>query len=82
MKKVLLLLCAAALIFAACKNKKEQAEPMAQQVELLNPADFETTIDSLPVALYTIKNANGMVAQITNFGARVVALWAPDNRRL
>ena len=78
MKKILLLLCAAALIFAACKNKKEQNEPMAQQVELLNPADFETTIDSLPVALYTIKNANGMVAQITNFGARVVALWAPD----
>ena len=30
-----------------------------------------------PVSLYTLRNERGMLVQITNYGARVVALWAP-----
>jgi aldose 1-epimerase len=31
-------------------------------------------------ALYTLKNKNGLVAQITNFGAKIVSLFVPDSK--
>jgi aldose 1-epimerase len=31
-------------------------------------------------ALYTLKNTNGLVAQITNFGAKIVSLFVPDSK--
>ncbi|TKG93473.1 galactose mutarotase [Puteibacter caeruleilacunae] len=39
---------------------------------------FETVIDGKEVSLYTLKNSNGLVSQITNYGGRVVNLWVPD----
>ncbi|MBN2766331.1 MAG: galactose mutarotase [Paludibacteraceae bacterium] len=45
----------------------------------MNDADFKGNIDGKDVALYTLKNRRGMVAQITNFGGRVVNLWVSDN---
>lgn len=44
----------------------------------LCPADFDTLINEKPVALYTLKNANGMEVCITNFGGRVVSVMVPD----
>ena len=45
----------------------------------LNPAHFEKTIENnQALKLYTLKNANGMVVCITNFGARIVSIMAPD----
>lgn len=38
------------------------------------------TMDDDPVDLYTLTNANGLVARITNFGATVVELHVPDRR--
>ena len=45
------------------------------------PADsaFEKTIDGKQTHLYTLKNKNGMVLTITNFGGRVVNLLVPDS---
>ena len=40
----------------------------------LDPAAFDTTINQKAVKLYTLKNAGGMEACITNFGGRVVSL--------
>ncbi len=48
-----------------------------QEVKLLDKADFETTVDGKSVSLYTLK-AGDLVMQVTNYGARVVSLWAPD----
>ncbi len=39
---------------------------------------FEQTTDNHPIHLFTLKNKNGMVSQITNLGGRVVSLWTPD----
>ncbi len=39
---------------------------------------MEKLIDGKPVSLYTIVNANGMSADITNFGAKIIRLYAPD----
>ena len=44
----------------------------------LHPSDFEGTVDSLPCHLYVISNKAGMEACITNYGARLVSLLAPD----
>ena len=39
--------------------------------------DFRTTVDGKQTELYTLTNGN-LTMQVTNFGARVVTLWAPD----
>jgi aldose 1-epimerase len=39
---------------------------------------FGTTPDGEPVRLYTLRNANGMTAEIMTYGATVVTLTAPD----
>ena len=39
---------------------------------------FDTTKDGIEVSKYTIKNANGMQAVFTDFGATVVDLLVPD----
>jgi aldose 1-epimerase len=31
--------------------------------------------------LFTLKNKNGLVSQITNYGGRVANLWVPDKDR-
>lgn len=48
-----------------------------QEVKLLDKADFETTVDGKAVSLYTLKSGD-LVMQVTNYGARVISLWAPD----
>ncbi len=44
----------------------------------MNPADFECVIDGKRVGLYILKNKNGLELSVTNFGGRVVELFAPD----
>jgi aldose 1-epimerase len=39
---------------------------------------FNQTVEGKPVRLYTLQNKNGLKAQITNYGGRLVALWVPD----
>lgn len=73
MKKTILSLCVAALALGACTNNKKS-------VELIPEKNFDTTLVDQKVALYTLKNENGMTAQITNYGARLVSLWVPDNK--
>lgn len=71
MKTYLLLFITVALCFS-CKNSEKPALP------LLDAANFSTTIDGKPVSLYTLDSGNGVYAQITNYGARVVSLFTPD----
>jgi len=42
--------------------------------------DFGKTGEGRSVDIYTLKNANGMEARITNYGGIVVSLTAPDRR--
>jgi aldose 1-epimerase len=41
-------------------------------------SEFGQTKEGLSVQLYTLKNNNGMVAKITNYGGIITELWAPD----
>ena len=47
-------------------------------IELIPEANFNTVVNGKQTDLYTLTNSNGMTVQITNYGARVVALWVPD----
>lgn len=40
--------------------------------------EFGTTTEGNPITLYSIKNKNGIVANIINFGAILVNLYVPD----
>lgn len=68
MKNIMIIaaLCAA---LASCCPKNA--------VTLFPVSDFETEVDGKNVSLYTLK-AGDLVMQVTNFGGRVVSLWAPD----
>ena len=68
MRTILAILLAALTI--SCSNN-------SNKVTLLNAEDFKTTVDGKEVALYTLRNGD-LVMQVTNYGARVVSLWAPD----
>lgn len=47
-------------------------------VQLMKPENFNEKIDGKQISLFTLKNRQGMTAQITNYGGRVVSLWVPD----
>lgn len=91
MKKLIVCFCFAFLFqsFFANTSKKIVYNKMTKltskeltiennKVKLLDFHNFDTIIDGRKVALYTLRNHQGIVAQITNFGGRVVSLWTPD----
>ena len=49
-------------------------------MEIINEDGFKGSHKGKPTALYTLKNSNGMVVQITNFGGKIVSLYAPDRK--
>ena len=71
MKKLLVL--GAAVLMAACGGNKKGGMP-----QLLDAQQFATEQDGKAINLYTLQNENGMVVQLTNYGARIVAVWVPD----
>jgi aldose 1-epimerase len=47
-------------------------------MKIIDEQSFKGTFKGKNIALYTLKNKNGVVAQITNFGAKIVSIYAPD----
>ncbi len=58
------------VIMPGCQ-KKEHAMEITQE-------KFGVTPDGQEVTLYTLKNENGMVVKITNYGGIVTEIWVPD----
>jgi aldose 1-epimerase len=65
---------AAASVVQAAKGKKEKAGGKPKPIE---KASFGT-VDGKPVDIYTLTNAKGATAKITNYGAIVTDLQMPD----
>ena len=63
---------AAAAVLTACGGHS-----LGNSLNLITEEAFKGEIDGKKVGLYTLENG-GIVAQITNFGGRVVSLWTPD----
>ena len=74
-KAILMGIGVAALMLSACAGSQPAPQLTASG---LDPAKFDTTIQSKPVKLYTLTNANGMEVCITNYGGRIVSLVVPD----
>jgi aldose 1-epimerase len=49
-------------------------------MNLIKEEAFKATHNGKATALYTLKNKNGLVAQITNYGAIIVSLFVPDKK--
>ena len=45
----------------------------------LSISDFKTTVNGRQTNLFFLENRHGVRAAITNYGARVVAIWVPDS---
>lgn len=79
MKKIVAFAAVGALILSSCGAKNDNAAADGLTKSGLDPKNFVDTIDGKPVALYTLTNANGMEACVTNFGGRLVSLLVPDS---
>ena len=73
--KVFPLAVVSALVLASCGTRTEAP---ALTKSGLDPQNFSAEYQGDSVALYTLTNANGMEACITNFGGRIVSLSVPD----
>lgn len=49
-------------------------------MKLVNEDNFKGEFKGKQTYLYTLKNKNGLVTQITNYGAKIVSLYVPDKR--
>jgi aldose 1-epimerase len=47
-------------------------------MKIINEQQFKGTYKGKNVSLYTLKNSKGVIAQITNFGAKIVSIYVPD----
>lgn len=65
------------LCLMACSALKQTTQTTASG---LDPQKFVAEYRGDTTALYTLTNANGMEACITNFGGRVVSLMVPDRQ--
>jgi aldose 1-epimerase len=72
MKKLSLILMVAA--FMACTSR-----PQKKTIEMpYTKADFEKVVNGKKTDLFTMENKNGMVVALTNYGAKIVSIYAPD----
>lgn len=91
MKKILPLLTVAAVVSAsACQQSGNNTnnntvdsmstnQDSITSIESLIPtANFDSTVDGKAVKLFYLKSAGGVQAAVTNYGAKIVALLAPD----
>jgi len=84
MKKLLFTLYVLSTFLSACSNSENtsqstQNDSKTDPMNQLPPKSaFQDTIDGKPTDLYYLKNEQGMIAAITNYGGRIVGLLVPD----
>ena len=71
MKKLIGSLALAAMIFA-CSAPKKEFTP------IYSKADFEKEVNGKKTTLFTLKNEGGIIVALTNYGAKIVSVFAPD----
>jgi len=71
MKKLIGSLALAAMIFA-CSAPKKEFTP------IYSKADFEKEVKGKKTTLFTLKNEGGIIVTLTNYGAKIVSVFAPD----
>jgi len=79
MKVISIVLSSIALISVlnSCNTKSEKAGSTVNSL-LLSPQSFDTIINDTKVELFTLQNIGGITVQLTNYGASIVSVIAPD----
>jgi aldose 1-epimerase len=54
------------------------ASPALAREPVVQRSAWGQTAEGTPIALYTLRNARGMTAKMTDYGARLIALEVPD----
>lgn len=71
-------------IWAGCNSsstgKADKNDTLQINTGIPDSSAFEDTVGQKRVHLYTLKNKNGDLAAVTNYGARLVALLVKDNK--
>jgi aldose 1-epimerase len=49
-------------------------------MNIIREESFKGVYNGKPTGLYTLKNKNGLIAQITNYGAIIVSIFVPDRK--
>jgi len=49
-------------------------------MNIIREESFKGVYNGKPTGLYTLKNKNGLIAQITNYGAIIVSIFVPDSK--
>ncbi len=67
----------------ACKNPeadkmKNEHVPVTSSPAVPDPAAFMDTLDGRSIAMYTLKNKDGMEIRLTNYGASIVSILMKD----
>ncbi|MDZ7612742.1 MAG: aldose epimerase family protein [Flavobacteriaceae bacterium] len=70
-KKLICLLVVSGIIISCSEPKKDFTM-------IYTKADFEKEVKGKNTTLYTLKNQGGIVVTLTNYGARLVSVFAPD----
>ena len=73
---VLIVVLSFNVLLSGCDSLSMMNKPKVEPS--VTKADFGKTKDGKEVYLYTLTNANGLIAKITNYGGTVVELWVPD----
>ncbi len=63
------------VLLAACSAKQSKTIKMPY-----SKAEFETLVDGKTTRLFTMENENGMMVTLTNYGAKIVSIYAPDKK--
>ncbi|MGR3811970.1 aldose epimerase family protein [Jiulongibacter sp. NS-SX5] len=74
--KKLFILCSVVLLFAACRNESQETQTTAASE--ISQKEWGQLEDGSEVSLFTLKNANGMTVEITDFGGKIVSWTATD----
>lgn len=77
MKKIIFITLVALLVSCQPKTKKT-GDGSPDIAGMVKKENFQGTHKDQQTDLFTIKNPNGLVMQVTNYGAKIVTLFVPD----
>ncbi len=73
MKKYFSLYILGILIFSlACNNQNK--------ITMIPEENFNKIIDGKQVSLFVMKNKNGLVTEVCNYGGKIISQWVPDRK--
>jgi aldose 1-epimerase len=85
MRKIIIPLIIVVFLIASCSGRKSarlgspiDSTGYLSADTLVKQSSFQKEVDGKKVDLYTLRNKNGITVKITNFGACIVQILAPD----